>query len=200
MGRSEVSTSVVKWSEGLSNRISIITRRFTDLWGLLFISLFHLPHFFRILLFLFCIIVRFVRFCLILKITYSFCYIVYYYCYVMYYYRYIYAFLCLCLCVLTVMYVPFWVFCFMVLFCVLLLCNCVLYYSHRVPIQLQLTNISSSSSSSKNKWQWDRPKKQLTTKRGENTQGQKQNRSPRTDTYCWNFLNFPLLYLPTKGR
>ena len=40
------------------------------------------------------------------------------------------------------MYVLFWVFCFTVLFCVLFVCNCVLYYCHRVQIQLQLTNIS----------------------------------------------------------
>ena len=42
------------------------------------------------------------------------------------------------------MYVLFWVFCFIVLFCVLFLCNCVLYYCHQVSTQLQLTYISIS--------------------------------------------------------
>ena len=45
-------------------------------------------------------------------------------------------------CILIVMYVPFWVFCFIVLFCVLFLCKCVLYYCHRVSTRLQLTNVS----------------------------------------------------------
>ena len=30
MGIRKVSTSVVKWSEGLSSRVSIITRRYVD--------------------------------------------------------------------------------------------------------------------------------------------------------------------------
>ena len=46
----------------------------------------------------------------------------------------------LCLCVLTVMYVPFWVFCCIVLFCVLLLCECVLDHCHRLSPHLQFTN------------------------------------------------------------
>jgi hypothetical protein len=37
-----------------------------------------------------------------------------------------------------VQYIPFCIFCFIVLFCVLFLCKCVLYYCHRVSTQLQL--------------------------------------------------------------
>ena len=51
-----------------------------------------------------------------------------------------YVFLLLCVCILIFICVPFWVFCFIVLFCVLILCKCVLYYYHRVSPQLQLTN------------------------------------------------------------
>ena len=57
----------------------------------------------------------------------------------MYFYCYVYLFLFLCLCMLIFMYVPFCVFCFIVLFCVLFVCKCVLYYRHRVSTQLQLT-------------------------------------------------------------
>ena len=70
MGRSEVSTSVVKCSDGLSNRVSTIIRSYTD----------HMKFgcFFHILLVLFCIIlymvVCFECFYLILYIMYSYCY------------------------------------------------------------------------------------------------------------------------------
>ena len=49
----------------------------------------------------------------------------------------------LCLCILIIMYVPFCVFCFIVLFRVLIVCKCVLYYCHCLSTQLQLTNISN---------------------------------------------------------
>jgi len=66
--------------------------------------------FFHILLVLFCVTVYIVEcfacFCLIL-------------------YNYL-------LCILTVTYVPFWVFCFIVLCCVLFVCKRVLYFCHQL--------------------------------------------------------------------
>jgi len=44
--------------------------------------------------------------------------------------------------ILIVMYVPYWIFCFIVLFCVLSVCKRVLYHCHRMSTQLQLTNVS----------------------------------------------------------
>jgi hypothetical protein len=51
------------------------------------------------------------------QIMYSYCYVVYSF---------------VSLRILVVMYVPFLVYCFIVLFCVLFVCKCVLYYCHRV--------------------------------------------------------------------
>ena len=46
------------------------------------------------------------------------------------------------LCVIIVMYVPFWLICFIVLFCALFVCKCVFYSCSQVSPQLQLTNLS----------------------------------------------------------
>jgi hypothetical protein len=52
------------------------------------------------------------------------------------------VFLLLCLCILTVMYVICYVFCFIVLFCVLFVCKCVMYCCQRESTPLQQTYIS----------------------------------------------------------
>jgi len=51
MERSELSTSVVKWSEGLNNRMSII------IIITAYMAVSYIIYFFYILLFVFCIIV-----------------------------------------------------------------------------------------------------------------------------------------------
>ena len=52
MGKSEVSTSVVKWSEGLSNRVSIIIRRYIDHMAVSFITFLHVLLFYLVSLYI----------------------------------------------------------------------------------------------------------------------------------------------------
>jgi hypothetical protein len=77
-------------------------------------------------------------------LSYSFGYILYHFICILIVMFFYYHTMCsfVSLSILIVMYVPFCVFCFMVLFCVLFVCKCVLYYCQRVSTQLQLTNIS----------------------------------------------------------
>jgi len=75
-----VSTSVVKWSEGLSNRVPNGIRRYIDHMKFVaymdfsFIAVLHvlLVPFFFITVYM---VVCFVCFCLILQIMYSYCYV-----------------------------------------------------------------------------------------------------------------------------
>ena len=111
----------MKWSEGLSNKVSNIIRRYIDHMKFAAYMAFHLSHSFMLFWF------------------HSFYHCIYDSMFCMLLFNFVnYVFL-LCLCILIVL---FCVFCFIVLFCVLFVCKCVLYYCHRVATQLQLTNIS----------------------------------------------------------
>ena len=113
----------MKWSEG--NRVSTFIIRYIDHMNFAVYMALSFIAFFHILVVPFFITVYVVvMFCML-----SFNFVNY-------------VILLLCLCILIVTYVLFFVFRFTVLLCVLLVCKYVLYYSHRVSTQLQLTNIS----------------------------------------------------------
>jgi len=128
----EVSTSVVKWSEGLSSMMSIIIRRYIDHMKFAAYMAVSIITFVHIVLDLFCIIVYmhiytyiYIYGCMFCMLLFNFVNYVLLLCYV---------FLLLCMFRSG--------FCFIMLFCVLFVCKCALYYCHRVSTQLQLTNIS----------------------------------------------------------
>ena len=79
MVRLEVSKNVVKWSKGLTNRMSIIIRRYEYLDETKFAAyvVVSFVTFFKFFWSYFCVIlymaVCFVCFCLILQIMYSYC-------------------------------------------------------------------------------------------------------------------------------
>ena len=102
------------WSEGLSKRVSTIIRRYTD--DKKFVTFFIFFWFYFVILYIWLYV---------LKALFNFVN---------------YVFLLLYLHIIIFMYVPFCVFCFILLFCVLFVCKCGLYYCHRVSTQLQLKN------------------------------------------------------------
>ena len=112
-----MNCSVVKCSEGLSNSVSNIIRRYIDHIKFAAYMAFRLSHSFGSIFY------RCMYGCMFCMLLFNFVN---------------YVFLVLCLCILIFMYVLFCLFRFILLFCVLFLCKCVLYYCHRVSAQLQL--------------------------------------------------------------
>jgi len=124
----------VKWSEVLSNSVSIIIRRYTyihtctsyELCSLYGRFVYH-----NLLYFYGSIVYHFLCVCIFWMFMFNVVNCV---------------LLLLCIVIVSLwflvfIYVPFWVL-FRLLFSVLFVCKCVLYYCHRVATQLQLTNIS----------------------------------------------------------
>ena len=116
-----MSTSVVKCSEGLSNRMSIIIRRYIDQMKFAVYMANLVDHIFSY--FSGSILYHCIYGCMLCVLLFNFL-------------NYIFLLLCILIVmlgifvsvhILIVTYVPFWVFCFNVLFYVLFVCKCVLY-------------------------------------------------------------------------
>ena len=131
MGRSEVSTSVVKWSKGLSNTVSAIIRRYIYIYIYIYeVCCLYGCFFYHIHLYSFgSILYHCIYGCMFCMLLFNFVYYVF-----------------LLLCVFRSGY-SVSLCCSVCGLCVNV-CKCVLYYCHRVSTQLQLTNISYTISSS----------------------------------------------------
>jgi hypothetical protein len=124
MGRSVVSTSVVKWS-GVKVLVTEWLPLLEDIYIYIYIYasliwLFRLSDF--LIFFWFHCFYPCMYGCMFCMHLFNFVNCIFL--------LYVYVFLLLCM---------FWVFCFIVLLCVLYVCKCVQYYGYRVSTQLQLT-------------------------------------------------------------
>jgi hypothetical protein len=114
----------VKCSEGLSNRVSDIIRKYIDHMKFAAYMPFSFITFFHVLL------VPFFYDCI-----YGFMFCMVLFNFVSYVFSFVNS------CIRITMYVLCSIFCFIVFFYVLFECKCVLYYCHLLSTQLQLTNI-----------------------------------------------------------